>query len=378
MTLLLHITLAKLKRDAKTGILQAIAVLVSMLVISFFLSFVLSLRVFMAENPTFGLEGIDGESLLTVASVQTFFKEILSGITTVACAVAALSAVSLFIFTRMRAERSKQFFATLTSIGATVGQRRVIALTEALLLYGPPIVIGSLLGLLPSRPLAARVARVFVSDYVPGSLPLLVPLLLALLGIGAVLLFASLSAFGRRGSVIESVKAHNKKEALARHGYRRSYTFRHMPIEKRVAKKGVAYYATSYRRISFMLFTCAAYPLLAVLFFLLVSKTGVSEYTPGQGIDVAALVTLFAERIALFGILAFLALSVLGIGSAAYVIRVHSRIRREAMQAYRSVGMTDLGIRRVLRYEYRTAVFHAAVGLIFVLVLLAVGIYELL
>lgn len=374
MRLLFRITLAKLGRNAGTSAFQALAVLASMLVISFFLCFVLSIKAFMASCPTFGLEAVGGESLLTIASIQKFFKDILSGIVTIACAVAALSAASLFIFTRMRAERSKQFFATLTSIGATGSQKRIIALTEALLLYSPPILLGSFLGLLPSHAFATRIARIFVSDYSPGGLSLLVPLFLALLGIATVLLFAAFPTFRKGGSVIESVKAYNKKEAGARHGYRQSYTFRHMPIEKRVAKKGVSYYSSSYRRISFMLFTCAVYPLLAVLFFLLVSGTSVSEYAPGQGIDVASLAVIFAERIALFGILSFLLLSAFGILNAVYVIRVHGRIRRETMHAYRSIGMTESSIRRVLYYEYRIAVFHAVIGLLFLLALLAVGI----
>ena len=123
-----------------------------------------------------------------------------------------------------------------------------------------------------------------------------------------------------------------------------------------------------------MLCSCALYPLLALFFFILVSETSVSDYTPGYGIDVASLAMIFAERIALFGVLAFLLLSAFGVLSAAYVIKVHGRIRRETMQVYKSIGMTELGIKKVLHYEYRTSVFHAIIGLAFLVAILVVGI----
>ena len=41
---------------------------------------------------------------------------------------------------------------------------------------------------------------------------------------------------------------------------------------------------------------------------------------------------------------------------------------------YKSIGMTDDSIKKVLKYEHMTAVFHAVVYLIFILVLAFVGI----
>ena len=123
-----------------------------------------------------------------------------------------------------------------------------------------------------------------------------------------------------------------------------------------------------------MLCACAIYPLLAIVFFILVSETSISDYTPGYGIDVAAIAEIFAERIALFGVLAFVALSAFGILGAVYVIKVHNRIRRETMVTYKSVGMTENSIKKVLKYEYRTAIFHAIIGLVFLLAFLVVGI----
>lgn len=373
MKLIFHITLAKIKKHTKTNLFQAAAVFVSMLVISFFLCLAFSLKTFIASEASFGIEAVNGESLLTVESIKDFFEEILSGIVKIASAVAVLSFVSLFIFTKMRTEKNRQFFATMTSIGATSRQQRLISATETLLLYGLPILLGSFFGLLPSRFFATAIARIFIADYSARGLSLLVSLFLAFFGIAIVLLFTYAPCAGKR-SVIESVKAHNREEAGKHHSYRQSYTFRHMPIEQRIAKKGVAYYKSTYRRISFMLCACAIYPLLAIVFFILVSETSISDYTPGYGIDVAAIAEIFAERIALFGVLAFVALSAFGILGAVYVIKVHNRIRWETMVTYKSVGMTENSIKKVLKYEYRTAIFHAIIGLVFLLALLVVSI----
>ena len=57
-----------------------------------------------------------------------------------------------------------------------------------------------------------------------------------------------------------------------------------------------------------------------------------------------------------------------------YIIQAHNRVRRETLATYKSIGMTDVSIKKVLKYEYMTAVFHAVVYLIFILVLAFVGI----
>ena len=57
-----------------------------------------------------------------------------------------------------------------------------------------------------------------------------------------------------------------------------------------------------------------------------------------------------------------------------YIIQAHNRVRRETLAIYKSIGMTDDSIKKVLKYEHMTAVFHAVVYLIFILVLAFVGI----
>ena len=57
-----------------------------------------------------------------------------------------------------------------------------------------------------------------------------------------------------------------------------------------------------------------------------------------------------------------------------YIIQAHNRVRRETLAMYKSIGMTDDSIKKVLKYEYRTAVFPAVIYLIFILVLAFIGI----
>ena len=374
MKTLLHITLAKMKKDFRKSLFQSFAAFVSMFAISFFVCFVISLEAFRAANPTFGLEAVGGENILTIESFSSFFKEIVSGISFIAIAIVILSFVSLFIFARLRTEENKHFFATLTSIGATSGQRKAISITETLILYEIPILLGSFLGMLPSSIFTGMVARIFVSDYTHSPVSMLIPALLSALGIVLVLMFTYIPSVRRKKSVIETVKAHNTKEAGEMHNYRNSYTFRHMPVEQRIAKKSVAYYSSTYRRITFMFISCVLYPVLAVIFFVLVSETSVTDYTPSYGVDATALVGIFAEKIAIFGVLAFLGLTVFGVLQTMYIIQAHNRVRRETLATYKSIGMTNDSIKKVLKYEYMTAVFHAVVHLIFILVLAFVGI----
>ena len=374
MKTLLHITLAKMRKDFRKSLFQSFAAFVSMFAISFFACFALSLESFRSANPTFGIEAVGGENILTIESFSSFFKEIVSGISFIAIAIVILSFVSLFIFARLRTEENKHFFATMTSIGATSGQRKIISITETLILYGLPIIVGSFLGMLPSSIFTGMVARIFVSNYTHSPVSILIPVLLSALGIILVLMFTYIPSVRRKKSVIETVKAHNTKEAGETHNYRNSYTFRHMPVEQRIAKKSVAYYSSTYRRITFMFISCVLYPVLAVIFFVLVSETSVTDYTPSYGVDATVLVGIFAEKIAIFGALAFLALTVFGVLQTMYIIQAHNRVRRETLATYKSIGMTDSSIKKVLKYEYRTTVFHAVIYLVFILVIAFVGI----
>ena len=373
MKTLFRITLAKIKRSWKKSIFQSFAVFVSMLVICSFTCFILSLEGFRAANPTFGIEASGQESALTIESLAGFFKTVISSISFISSAVAFLSVVSLYIYSRMRAEENKHFYATLSSIGATNAQKRIISVTETLILYAVPIVLGSFLGLIPSGALTAAVARIFAADYTHSAITPAVPVVFSLSGVILVLIFTYVPGIRRKRSVIASVRGHNENEAEKTHNYRKSYTFRHMPIEQRIANKSVAYYSSSYRRITFMFICCVLYPVLAILFFSLISKANAVDYTPSYGINVTRLVEIFAWNIAIFGSVAFLILSAFGTLQTVYMIQAQNRVRKETLKIYKSIGMTEHSIKRVLIYEYRTVFFHAVIYLVFILSLIIVG-----
>lgn len=374
MKTLLHITFAKIRCNMRKSIFQSVAVFASMFVISFLVCFIVSIEDFRTANPTFGLEITGGESELTIYSLKEFFSNIISGISFIAVAVIVLSAISLLIYSRLRIDENKRFFATLTSIGATNIQRKIISFTEALMLYGLPIIFGSFLGMLPSAAFTYMIARIFVNDYTYQAVSIFVPLMTSLSGIVMVLLFTYVPSIKRKSSVIASVKAHNESEAGEAHNYRKSYTFRHMPVEERIAKKSVEYYKNAYRRITFMFISCVMYPVLAIMFFVIVSRTAVTDYTPNYGVDVMKLVELFANNIAIFGASAFLVLTAFAVLQTVYIIAAQNRVRRETLMTYKSIGMSESSIKKVLSYEYKTTVFHAVIYLIFILTLLFVGI----
>ena len=367
MGILLRVASAKIRRGIKKSAFQSAAVFVSMLVISFFCCFIVSISAFTAENPSFGLDGVLSEDGETLRSLSKFFESVISGMSVIAVAVVLLSAISLLIYSRLRTDENKRFFATLTSIGATGAQRRIISVTETLVLYGLPIILGSFLGMLPSRMFAERIIKIFVSGYSPSAVSWLLPIAISALGIVTVIIFTRAPRIGRRRSVMEQLKSHNKSEEGESHNYRQSYTFRSMPIEQRIAKKSVDYYKSAYRRITFMFISCVMYPVLAIFFFVLVAKPKVTDYTPNQGIDVVALISIFSKNIAIFGAVLFILLSVFGILQTVYIIKAQNRVRRESLTVYRSVGMTDTSIKQVLRYEYRAVALYTFVYLVFIL-----------
>lgn len=367
MKALVKVALARIRRNFKNSILQSAAVFISMLVISFFVCFVLSVQSFKMENPSFGIESVNGEIGLTVISLRKFFERIIVGISFMAAAIAFLSFFSIFIYARMRLEEDKQFFATLTSIGATNFQKRVISLVEALISYGLPVVAGSFLGVIPSGAFSEMIAATVVDGYRAPAVNLLLPAALSLFGIVLLLVITRVPGVGRKKSVIQSVKSHNEREADESHNYRKSYTFRRMPVEKRLAKKSVEYYKSTYRRITFMVICCVMYPVLGLCFFALLSQTSVTDYTPNSGINVVELIEIFSAKIAVFGFVAFILLGVFGTLQMLYTIRVHSRIRSDAFQSYKSIGMTDISIKKMQKYEYGTVVFNAVIYLLFIL-----------
>ena len=375
MNILFRVSTAKIKGHGKLSALQSLAIFASMLVVSFFIFFISSVEAYRASSHGFGLEATGGELQSTIISLNSFFDSVISTVSVAAAAVIVLCSVSIFSFSRVGAEKNKRLYATLTSLGATRRQCQIISLTESALVYGLPTLLGSYAGMIPSVLFAEAVIGVFDSDYSVAPVSSAPPLILSVVVFIIILITTHSHSIGKGDSIIEAVKAHNESEANATHSYRRSYTFRSMSLEKRLARKNVSYHKSEYIRIALMLLCCIAYPLIAFYFFYTVNGISITDYTPGYGIDTEAIVLVIAGRLAIFGIIALLALTLLGIFQATYLIRLHYRSRKPALKAYRSLGMTDKSIGKMLRYEYRTVVFYTLVCLIAFVLLGFVFIY---
>ena len=361
MRTVIHLTLSKIRHSFGKNALRSFAILVSMAVVSFFSSFVALIQSFKERYPRFGILSSEAEDPMTLESVKKFFSDIISGLGITGIAAMLLSFGFIWIFVSTSKEENVRFFATLQSIGATRKERRAVSILEGALLYVFPILLGSALGFFPAAFLGESIAKIFVPDYTLAYEIYFAPITVSLVSIVTVSVLSTLFTSTRKKSVISTLKAHNETEAQATHGYRQSYTFRHMPIEERLAKKSVQYYAASYNRISFSFISCALYPIIAILLLYFIFGLRVVDYTPGYGLDVEKMVEDISFRIAFVAVGAFFALLFFGVLNAVYLIRVHNSVRREGLWVYKSIGMCDKSINLLLRYEYRTAVFHSLI-----------------
>ncbi len=364
MRLLLHIVGNKLRRNINKNVAQSAAVFISVFLISAFLSFAVGLKIFINTNPSLGIAAGEALSDLTRDGLVKFLSKMIGNLATTSIAAAFLSFLTVYIYSRLRIEENKQFFATLESVGATHFQRLFISVAETLVLYAVPITVGSFIGVVPGEYCAELLAGFFVSDF---SLPTLMPIaaVISFLGTVAVIAFTySRKGRGRR-SVIGRLKRHNETEVGKSHGYRNSFTFRNMPIEQRIAKKSVEYYSGAYLRIMIMFTVCALYPVLAILFFIRISALKIEAYPSLDAVDIGELVSALAGYIAFFAITAFVLLAVFAIFEVAYMIKAQNRVRMDTLSTYKSIGMTEVSVKSVRKYEYRAVALRAFICFVF-------------
>lgn len=340
---------ALLRRGGKQTRMQAVAVLLSMLTLSFFLCLWVALN---------------GLSALPSIPYRKFLSDLLSTTRAVTAVLAAPALLSLYVYCGMQREERTRFYATLASLGATATQCRRLLLCESALLYLLPAAAGALLGILPAVIFSRLLTGVIGLSAV--RLPLL-SLSLALLLLSCVLsLLLGHVPLPRGRALTPLLRAHNEEEAQEPHHYRRSYTFRHMPLLQRIAKKSVDYYKNAYRRISLVLSSVTLYPILAFVFFASLSGSSITlDSNPFDGVNQEAASAATIGGILLFAGLALLSLCLLGVFQAVYMIRIHNEKRKGTLHVYRTVGMTEQELHRVLHYEYRTVLLHAFVYTVF-------------
>lgn len=327
MKTLIRIALARIKRNSVKSSFQFFGIFISSILVTSFLILSASLEDFIHDYSVFGLEAVDGENKLTVDSIVEFFKSVILDIEFISIAAALLFSVSVFIYASVCAEENERFNSVLNSIGATGTQRRFLTLIERLIVYFIPAALGSLISLLPGYILSSAVTDIFADGYEGIRINLAIPISVILIWLIFIVSSVYLPHAFRKKSVIESVKQHNKKEQGMTHSYRASYTFRNMPIEKRIAKKSVQYYGRAYNRIAFMFVSCALYPVLAVVLFSLVSDKSVTDYIPSSGIDAIGMVENLSGKIVLFGVASLAFLCVIAVFQTSFILKVQSKVR---------------------------------------------------
>lgn len=351
MRTVIHLTLAKLRAHIYRSIFRALSAMTSVFSLTFLLVFLLELN-----------------SISTEASsplLSEFIHDSTDALRSALILTAIIVLVTLFIFIRMQSEENALFSARISCIGATSRQLSMILLCELSILYFVPSIIGALLGSASANLTAANFAAALSADIklITG---LSIPFAVAISAFVIIIIFSSLKNTSSRNSVMERVKRHNKKEVGVRHGYRASYTFRNMPIEQRLAKKCVDYRKESYARIAVMLTATLSYVIVAALSF---SKFFAIEISIDEEIYNSALEVVSAT----FGFftLQFVILFVLGAIQLIYMIKLQYEARKESYRIYRSLGMTERGIKRTVLYEYRSVMLWSIVAVIFIAVFMS-------
>ncbi len=348
------IALRRIKKNRRKSICLSVAVLFSMLLISFFIFF--EWQTLMTQDPSYN--GLP---------FTAFLNKVRACMNITVAVLVIITFLTVRTYCAMRNEENKDTLAVLTSVGATDSQKRKLTVAELAILHLPSTVIGVCLGIFPGvwlGSLFSGKAQMAASSYWQYGL-------LALLIVVAGLLLISLcywlpTVTVKRRSVIQSVKKQNMRESELRHGYRQSQTFKNQALLKRLANKSMEYYGKVYNKIALTLASSALYPILGVFLFLSIGNEDiVLDTNPYDGIDTAASVLAAVDKILVFLGACFLVLTFVGIVQAFFMARMQALARKESARIYLSVGMPEEDIKKMIRLELRSVCLKAFVWLFF-------------
>ena len=289
MSPITKITIRRIKRNRSKSIILAVAVLVSMLMISFFVFF--ELQTLQVQNPAY--QGLPFTEFME--TVRMSMK-----VTIVTLVVITLQTVRTYC--SVRNEENKEALAVLTSVGATNHQKRKLIATEVSILYLPSILLGVCLGMIPGVSLGNLLAG---GAEAPDSVYFLnAPLALVLVIAGMLLIslcYLLPSVSFKRRSIIQIVKKQNTEESEQKHGYRQSNTFRRQALLKQLASKSLDYYGKVYRKLASSFASACLYPIVAVLMFGTIAKADIPlDTNPYDGVDTIAAVVAVVDKIFVF------------------------------------------------------------------------------
>ena len=354
MSPITKIALRRIKKNSRKSIFLTVAVLFSMLMISFFIFF--ELQTLAVQNPAY--KGLP---------FTEFMGKVRMCMNITVVTLVIITLITVRTYCSMRNEENKEALAVLTSVGATNFQKRKLMATEVVILFLPPTVIGVCLGIIPG----VSLGNLFAGGSETSASSLFSYVLFALVLVIAAMLLISLCyllpnvSFKRR-SVIQSVKKQNTEASEQRHGYRQSYTFRSQSLLKRLAKKSIDYYGTVYNKIALSFASSAMYPLLAILLFWNIGNADiVLDTNPYDGINTTAAVLAVVDKILVFLGLCFLVLTCVGIMQAVFMARMQFLARKESAHIYLSIGMPENDIKKMIHLELRSILLRSFICFFF-------------
>ena len=353
MSPITKIALRRIKKNSRKSIFLTVAVLFSMLMISFFIFF--ELQTLAVQNPAY--KGLP---------FTEFMEKVRMCMNITIVTLVIITFLTVRTYCSMRSEENKEALEVLTSVGATNFQKRKLIAIEVTILYLPPTLIGAYLGMLPGISLGnlfSGGSEVSASNYISHVLLALVLVMAGMLLISLCYLLPNISL--KRRSVIQSVKKQNTEASEQRHGYRQSYTFRRQSLLKRLAKKSSDYYGTVYNKIALSFASSAMYPLLAILLFWNIGNADVLlDTNPYDGIDTTVAVLAVVDKILVFLGLCFLVLTFVGIMQAVFMARMQFLARKESAYIYLSIGMPETDIKKMILLEMRSVLLKSFVWLL--------------
>ena len=342
------IALRRIKKNGYKSLLLIVAVLFSMLMISFFVFF--ELQTLVTQDPDY-----------IYLPFADFIRKVNSCMSVAVVSLVIITAVTVRIYCSVRGDENKEVLAVLTSVGATNSQKRKITAVEITVLFLPSTVIGISLGMIPAIYLGTLFTGGATSDassYVPHVILALILIVLGMLLISVCYILPSVS-FKRR-SVIQSVKRQNIEASEEKHSYRKSYTFRNQALIKRLAKKSTGYYKGVYNNISLIFASSAMYPLLAIFMFWKIGESEVVlDINPYDAIDTSAVALAAIDKVFVFLGVCFLVLTCAGIMQAVFMARMQYAKRKESARIYLAVGMPDSDIKKMIFTELRSVLLKA-------------------
>lgn len=354
MSPITKIALRRIRQNLLKSVFQMIAVGFSMLIISFFAFF--ELQTLLTQNP-------DYEQL----PFTEFMSRVQQYMNLTIAFLLIITFLTVRIYGRLRYEENSSALAVLTSVGATVSQKRRLIFVELFLLYLPSTLLGVICGSFPGIWMGNYFRGVSGDSEVNGFMYPLLAIILIAAGILLILISVLLPEISlRRRSVIQSVRKQNPTASTERKGYRRSQISQMRSFLKRLANKSAEYHSKTYNRIALSFSLSILYPILAILLFVYIGRAEVVVDTnPFDGVDTAAAVFDAVNHLFLFLGVCFLVLTTVGLFQAAIMVRMQVTERRKATRVYSAIGMEEADIRKMIGFELKSVCLSAVVYFFF-------------